>query len=184
MLEDEHDLILKAKGGEAEAFGRLYDHYLPAIYRFILLKVGQREEAEDLTHHVFLKAWTSMGTSYSEQGFPFSSWLYRIARNSVIDHYRRIKPTSSIEEEENREELINRPAVESLIDKKEASKQIMSALKELKETEQDVVIMRFIEDLSVKETAEAVNKSEGAVKVIQHRALEKIRKILKVDENG
>jgi len=176
MLEDEHKLIVEAKGGEAEAFGRLYDYYLPAIYRFILLKVAQREEAEDLTHQVFLKAWQNI-SDFSVKGFPFSSWLYRIARNLVIDHYRKIKPVINIDEKLVSEKLIFRPALSELDDKQDVSR-IMTALKQLQEIEQDVVIMRFIEDLSIKEISTTINKSEGAIKLIQHRAIKKIKIIL------
>jgi RNA polymerase sigma-70 factor (ECF subfamily) len=176
MLEDERKLILEAKGGEAEAFGRLYDYYLPAIYRFILLKVSQREEAEDLTHQVFLKAWTGI-SGYSEKGLPFSSWLYRIARNLVIDSYRRSRPVISIDEEFVSEKLIFKPNILSIDDKKDIAL-IMSLLKQLKDIERDVIIMRFVEDLSVKEVSEATNKSEGAVKLIQHRAIKRLKELL------
>jgi len=176
MLEDEHKLIMEAKGGEGEAFGRLYDYYLPAIYRFILLKVSQREEAEDLTHQVFLKAWQNI-SGFSARGFPFSSWLYRIARNIVIDHYRKGRPVISIDEELVVEQLILRPDITALDDRQDITL-IMGSLKELKDIERDIVIMRFVEDLSIKEVAIIVNKSEGAIKVIQHRALNKIREIL------
>ena len=87
MLDGEKRIIQDAVGGEASAFGLLYDHYQPKIYRFVLVKVGRREEAEDLTHQIFLHALQNIG-SYEHLGFPFSSWLYQIARNQIIDHYR------------------------------------------------------------------------------------------------
>ena len=176
MLEDEQKLIMEAKGGEAEAFGRLYDYYLPAIYRFILLKVSQREEAEDLTHQVFLQAWQNI-SNFSARGLPFSSWLYRIARNLVIDRYRKTKPVISIDEEFISEKLIFRPALYKIDDKQDIAR-IMSALKKLRDIERDVVIMRFVEDLSTKEISITIKKSEGAIKLIQHRALKKIKTIL------
>ncbi len=176
MLEDEQKLIMEAKGGEAEAFGRLYDYYLPAIYRFILLKVSQREEAEDLTHQVFLKAWQNI-SGFTEKGFPLSSWLYRIARNLVIDYYRKTKPVVSIDEELILEQLIMRPDITALDSKRDVAR-IMASLQVLKDIERDVVIMRFIEDLSIKEVAMTISKSEGAIKVIQHRALNKIKILL------
>ena len=176
MLEDEQKLIMEAKGGEAEAFGRLYDYYLPAIYRFILLKVSQREEAEDLTHQVFLQAWQNI-SDFSVKGLPFSSWLYRIARNLVIDRYRKTKPIISIDEEFVSEKLIFRPSLSEIDDKQDIAR-IMSALKKLRDIERDVVIMRFVEDLSTKEISITIKKSEGAIKLIQHRALKKIKTIL------
>lgn len=180
MLEDERNLIIRATGGEAEAFGRLYDHYMPMIYRFILLRVAEREEAEDLTHQVFLKAWQNIG-GYSEKGLPFSSWLYRIARNSVIDHYRRTRPVADLEDEENSEELIVRPDILDKLDLKSDARKAFEAISSLKDIEREIVIMRFVDDLSVKEVAEAVGKTEGAVKLAQHRALNKLRTILSED---
>ncbi|MCK9187063.1 MAG: sigma-70 family RNA polymerase sigma factor [Candidatus Colwellbacteria bacterium] len=180
MLEDEQKLVVEAKGGKTEAFGQLYDYYLPMIYRFILIKIGHREEAEDLTHQVFLKAWQNI-SSYTEQGFPFSSWLYRIARNSIIDHYRKSKPSINIDKLANIEELTFRPNIKKLDDKKNIAK-VMKCLDDLKDMEKDVVILRFIEEMSVKETAESIGKTEGATKVIQHRALKKLKDILGQEE--
>ena len=91
-MKEEPELIKKAKNRNPEAFGLLYDQYLPAIYRFILLKIGDKVTTEDLAHQVFLSAWQNI-ENYQTQGFPFSSWLYRIAHNAVIDYYRTGKKT-------------------------------------------------------------------------------------------
>ena len=90
MLEDEQKLVKQAQDGGVEAFGLLYDHYLPRIYRFVLLKVSHREDAEDLSHQAFLKAWENI-EQYDFRGYSFGSWLYRIARNVTIDYYRSAK---------------------------------------------------------------------------------------------
>lgn len=177
MLDGEIKLIESAVRGKASAFGLLYDHYQPKIYRFVLIKVGRREDAEDLTHQVFINAWQNI-SNYKDLGFPFSSWLYRIARNQVIDRYRTKKPEISLEEvdEENFAALgIN----EKSIDDKIQIERVMKALKELKEDYRDVLIMRFVEDLSVREAAFAVGKSEGAVKLMQHRAIKELQRLLK-----
>jgi len=181
MLEGERNLITKAKNGESEAFGLVYDHYMPKIYRFVLVKVSRREEAEDITHQVFLKAWTAIGTYYSEGELPFSSWLYRIAKNTVIDHYRRERPTLNIDDHEGSDELITRPDLDNKIDLEEKTKKLLETIKSLKETEREVIMLRFVEDMPTKEVAEAIGKSEGAVKVIQHRALENLRRKLQKD---
>ena len=97
MIDGEEKLIQDAvKEGDSSAFGKLYDHYQPMIYRFVLIKVGRREEAEDITHQVFLQAWQNIRT-YRHRGHPFGSWLYRIARNQVIDHYRSRKDDVPLE---------------------------------------------------------------------------------------
>lgn len=180
MLEEERKLIKKATVGESEAFGLLYDYYLPKIYRFILIKVSHREEAEDLSHQVFLQAWQNI-REYDDRGHPFSSWLYRIARNTVIDYYRKNKQLISLHDSvpfqlAEETEINNKTAV--LIE----FERVLTALKQLKPTDQEVIILRFIEEFSVAETATSVNKTEGAVKLIQHRALKKLKKILEKSE--
>ncbi len=108
MIDGEEQLVEQAVGGNSSAFGSLYDHYHPAIYRFIAIKVSSREEAEDITHHVFLSAWTKIRT-YKHRGHPFSSWLYQIARNLVIDHYRSKKNDISLDKIDPESSII--PAV-------------------------------------------------------------------------
>ncbi len=182
MLEDERQLIKLVKEGRSEAFGRLYDYYLPKIYRFVLIRTaGQREEAEDLSHQVFLKAWQNI-KNYNDRGHPFSSWLYRIARNSIVDYYRQNQTTIlSLEEL-----TINEP--EGVFEEEKEIglainiKNVVKAVQELKQIEQDVIIMRFVEDMPIAEVALNIGKSQGAVKLIQHRALKQLKKIL--DENG
>lgn len=176
MLEDEATIVARAREGEAQAFGVLYDHYQPQIYRFIFLKVSRREEAEDLTHQVFLSAWKNV-RGYENLGHPFSSWLYQIARNQVIDHYRVRKPEVDLEAIEA-QQLATHENHEATLDGRLEIEKVRHAMKELSQEYQDVIIMRFVEELSVRETAEALGKSEGSVKVMQHRAIKELKKIL------
>jgi RNA polymerase sigma-70 factor (ECF subfamily) len=173
---EEEKLIRSAVGGDSSAFGSLYDRYQPAIYRFIVVKVGSREEAEDITHHVFLSAWTKVGT-YKHRGHPFSSWLYQIARNMVIDHYRSRKDDVSLDKLDPESSIIPAVAQSDLSIKLELEK-VHRAIKELKPDYQDVIILRFIEDLPLKETATILKKSEGAVKLAQHRAIKELKEKL------
>ena len=179
MLEHEDKLIQKAKEGDGDSFRALYNHYIEPIYRFVYLKVTNREEAEDLTHEVFLSSWQNL-SSYKSRGTPFGSWLYRIARNKVIDHYRTRKPKVSldlIEEEAG-------PAIESsesALDLDLDIRRVKGFFHKLTSVEKDVTIMRFIEGLSHEEIAAALGKSEGAVRLIQHRALNALRDLLKDD---
>lgn len=176
MLDGEKSIIKDAVGGEASAFGALYDHYQPMIYRFVLVKVGHREEAEDLTHQVFLSAWQNI-ESYRDMGFPFSSWLYKIARNAVTDFYRSAKEATSLEQV-NPEFFAVPAAMQVGMDKIFEIEKVRKAIGQLDRTYQDVVIMRFVEDLPIKEVALALDKSEGAIKLIQHRAMKKLKEIL------
>jgi len=176
MLDGEKQVIIDAIGGEASAFGLLYDHYHPAIYRFVLIKVGRREEAEDLTHQVFLSAWQNI-KKYKDLGYPFGSWLYQIARNQVIDHYRTAKRTQSLEDLDP-DYAVSSSDDEADTENKLEMEKIKTALTKLKPLYQDIVIMRFIEELSIKETAAALGKSEGAIKLLQHRAIKQLRTVL------
>ncbi|MBU6500371.1 MAG: sigma-70 family RNA polymerase sigma factor [Patescibacteria group bacterium] len=176
MLDGEEKLIKRAIRGGASAYGTLYDYYQPKIYRFVLIKVGRREDAEDLTHQVFLSAWQNVG-SYKSMGFPFGSWLYQIARNSIADYYRSRKQETSLENVDP--EYFVAPAIAHFgTDEKMEMERVMLAVQKLKPEYQDIVIMRFVEDMSVKEAAAAMDKSEGAVKLLQHRAINELKKIL------
>ncbi len=175
MLDGEENIIKSAVAGEASAFGLLYDYYQPKIYRFVFIKVSRREEAEDLTHQVFLSAWENI-ENYKHLGFPFSSWLYRIARNEVIDYYRTKK--NNVELEKADSEISEPPTAEFAIEKKFELENVRGAIGKLKPEYQDVIIMRFVEDLSPKEIAAALGKTEGAVKLLQHRAIKNLKALL------
>ncbi len=175
MLEGELNHIKEAKKGNQAAFGLLYDHYIPKIYRFVFLKTGNKAEAEDLTHEVFLSAWQNI-YKYKHQGFPFSSWLYQIAKNAVIDHYRTAKKNLTIEGID--ENLVKMAATHpDKLDFDLELEKLKKIISLLKPEYQDVLIMRFIEDLPQEEIAAAMDKSEGAVRLIQHRALKELKNI-------
>lgn len=179
-MKEEDKLVNKAKNGEARAFGQLYDTYLPPIYRFIFLRVGGvKAEAEDICHQVFLKAWQNI-KDYEFQGFPFSSWLYRIAQNTIIDYYRTKKQSVSIEQvaEDVFSESSN---VDQSIDRDFELEKVKLAIAKLEPDQQNVILMKFVNDLSNKEIAAILNKSEGAIRVIQHRALKQLKQ--HVDES-
>lgn len=176
MLDAEREVIAQAQTGNPDAFGKLYDHYLPNIYRYVFAKINHREETEDITHEVFLSAWKNI-QRYAYSGFPFSSWLYRIARNRVIDHYRLQRQDTSIE-------LVDPDALrltsttEQLLDTALAWNHVRTALQRLNDQEQEVLILRFVNDLSPKEIATVLDKSEGAIRVIQHRAIATLKRLI------
>lgn len=172
-MQEEEKLIQKAQKGEKDAFGELYDVYLPKIYRFVFLKVGRRADAEDLCHQVFLSAWRNIRT-YRSRGFPFSSWLYRIAHNAVIDYYRTWKEHVDIDLV-SAEYFSAEPGMEHSFDQNAELALVKEVLSTLREDEQTILIMRFVNELSNKEIAQALNKSEGAVRVMQHRALKQLK---------
>jgi len=176
MLDGEENLIKRAIKGEASAFGSLYDCYQPKIYRFVLIKVGRREEAEDLTHQTFLNAWQGM-ESYKHMGFPFSSWLYKIAKNQIADFYRSHKNETSLEKVDP-EYFVAPASVQFETEEKMEMEKVVLAIRKLKPEYQDVIAIRFVEDLSIQEAAKALEKSEGAVKLLQHRAIKELKRLL------
>lgn len=176
-MQSEKELIEKSKTGDSGSFGVLYDKYMPPIYRFILVKVGHKHDAEDLTHQVFLKAWQNIGT-YADEGHPFSSWLYKIANNSVIDHYRTKKTDISIEWIPEEKVGSNENDIPSQVDQEINLDKIRIGIMKLEQDQQSVLLMKFVNDLSNTEISEALGKSEGAIRVIQHRALKQLKKNL------
>jgi len=177
MKELEKELIKKAQNGEAQAFGLLYDIHVEAIYRFVYLKIGSKADAEDITQQVFLNAWQNIHR-YRYQGFPFSSWLYKIAHNAVIDFYRSHNLRADIDLE-SAEEIIqeNEAEQENKTDYNLDLEKIKKAIRQLPADQQSIIIMRFVDDLPIKEIARILEKNEGTIRVIQHRALKQIKKI-------
>lgn len=176
MVEGEPQLIASASDGDKTAFSVLYNHYVAQIYRFVYVKTNSKPEAEDVTHDVFLSAWQNIG-GYRHKGFPFSSWLYQIARNKIIDHYRTKKFTAPIDETtEGIADLAVKADVAA--DQTLELARIQSAMRELSDDHQNILIMRFIDDLSPAEIAKALEKTEGAVRLMQHRAIKNLRAIL------
>ncbi len=166
-------LVRAAKSGDASAFGELYERYRDAIYRYCLSRTGTAHDAEDLTSDVFVKALHSIDR-YQERGLPFVAFLYRIARNAAIDRSRTLKQPLSVDE------LVTQPASSQNV---EADAMLavdrsilLAALTKLKTDHRDVIVMRFIEGYSALEVAAALGKTEGAVRTLQHRALERLRK--------
>ncbi|MDI6820838.1 MAG: sigma-70 family RNA polymerase sigma factor [Patescibacteria group bacterium] len=175
-MKEEIEIVKKAKNGDEKAFGKLYDEHMPRIYRFVLLRTGRKADAEDLTHQIFMNAWQNVNR-YEFRGFPFSSWLYRIANNAVIDYYRTWKNNQPLETTAE-EVLTESPNFDEQLDQQLNLKIVKAAINDLEQNQQNVLIMKFVDDLSNKEIAEALEKSEGAIRVIQHRALKQLKNII------
>ena len=175
MTEEQLKQILrKAQDGETEAFGLIYDHFSERIYRFIYFRVGHKEIAEDVMSDTFVKAWQKINQINSPEAL--SGWLYQIARNNIIDYYRLKKETVALEEVIDRLEDIVNP-----VDTANASlqqKRILDNLSLLTDEQQQVIKYRFFEDLSNEEIAYVMGKSEGAIRVIQHRAIARLKELL------
>lgn len=173
------DLVERAKNGEEEAFGLIYDRFLTQIYRFIFLKVSNQHDAEDLSQQVFIKAWGAIDR-FEEEGAPFESWLYKIARNLVIDFYRTKKSTTELEE--NMMIIDSRIDTEEVIFLKQSGSKIVKAIGCLTDEQQNIIILRYTEDLSYKEISKIMKKNQPALRILQHRAINKLKAILEKEE--
>lgn len=137
-------LVRRAQNGDAEAFGKIYDLMLDKIYRFVFFRVGRREDAEDITEAVFLKAWQGL-RSYKEVGPPFEAWLFKITRNAVIDHWRTRKQSVSIEAFGDIEDSHNL-LPDEIVSRKSQIDQIYRGLKKIRSSYQEIIILKFFEE--------------------------------------
>lgn len=171
----EAELVSRAVKRDAAAFGCLYELYLDRIYRYVFYRVGSVSEAEDLAEQVFLNAWEAI-ERYEARGAPFAAWLYRLAHNLVVDHYRSKKPSAPLDEVDEAEEAGDdvATAVEGVLEIQE----LREALVRLHPDYQRLIVLRFVEGLSHSEVAQIIGKSEGATRVIQHRALQALARAL------
>lgn len=163
-------LVADAKKGDKNAFGILYQEYLTPIFRYLYARLGSRQEAEDLSQVVFIKAWQAI-KNFHFQKKPILSWLYTIARHSLIDFTRKKKEILS----ENIR--IIEPDNFSNIDevRQEKFKTIKQAIGKLNPNHQEIIILKFIEEKSNKEIAQLLNKREDAVRAMSHRAIKSLR---------
>jgi RNA polymerase sigma-70 factor, ECF subfamily len=161
---------------DPNAFGELYDRFVERVYRYLYFRAGSHPEAEDLTEQVFLKAWEAIGR-YRWQGRPFLAWLYRLARNTHIDHVRTHKPTTSLNNDERPVELASSAAAVELARTLDADL-LAHALNQLTPDQQQVIVMKFMEGLDNEQIAQSMDKREGAIRALQMRALMSLRRVL------
>lgn len=176
-IASEDNLVKKAAKGDTEAFALLYERYIDPIFRYIYFRVDDVRDAEDLTENVFIKVWEAL-PNYKLNGFPLSSWLYRIAHNAVIDFHRK-KIALPMDDEDWNSFSENQVNILADIENREQVRELIKAITLLPEDHQQVIVLRFIEGLSHKEIAQIIGKNDGACRMIQHRALEELHKILK-----
>jgi RNA polymerase sigma-70 factor (ECF subfamily) len=158
----------------------LYDEHHESIFRYLWLRLGDRQLAEDLTGDVFMRMLSAL-PGYRSVGLPFRAWLYRIAHNLLIDHIRKTNhrqpvPLEAVEGHADEDHSFSEFERRLQVD------QLGWALAQLDEAQREVVVLRFIAGLSLKETALAVGKTEAAVKSMQHRSLAALRQLLSEPE--
>ena len=169
-------LIKRAAGGNFEAFGELYNIYLERIYRYVFYQVRDKMTAEDLTEEVFLKAWKSIDTCRGKEQ-TFSSWLYRIAHNHVIDNLRSQRKYLSTDMEALAEVSSPELGEEGKLERQE----MLEVISDLPQNQKQVIILKFIEGFDNREIGQIMGKSQGAIRVLQMRALATLRQRLSVE---
>jgi len=172
---DDALLIQGAINRDADAFGKLYDMYVDRVYRHIYYRVSNVADAEDLTQQVFLKAWQAIDR-YKKTASPFVAWLITISHNLVVDFYRTRKDKTYLDAEVTADDSASSP--ERVAEAHFEQQRLRRAILQLRGDGQQVVLLRFIEGFEFKEIASLLGKSEGAIRVILHRALVKLRHIL------
>ena len=173
-VADELELVCRSQAGDQDSFARLYDAYLERIYRYVYFRVADQQWAEDITSQVFLKAWEKLD-SYQPRSSPFIAWLYRIAHNAVIDNYRTYKVSVPLENVSSAEISLE-DGIDEKLDLQIESQRIREALQELTNEQQQVLILKFISQLSTAEIAKQIGKQPGAIRALQMRALQGLAK--------
>jgi len=171
-------LVGEARAGDAWAFGELFDHFHLPVYRYVASRVRHPSDAEDLTQLVFVKALEAL-PRYETRGIPFGGWLFRLARNAVIDHVRTSHEHADLAQSVERagteagpdELAVNRQEIEA----------VRSALSALTDDQRDVIALRFFAGLSAREAADAMGKQEGTIRGLQFRAIAALRRQLGIE---
>lgn len=173
-------LVARAQSGESDAFGVLYERYVEQIYRYVRSRVTLKRDAEDLTESVFVRSYEALDR-YEERGHPYSAFLYQVARNVLVDHYRR-------PEEEGLEEspplVATGLGLEGRIERDEEVERIQRAMAELPDDYQEVIRLRVLMSLPTATAAEWLDRSEGAVRVLLYRALKSLRQKVDAQRNA
>ncbi|MFL6140805.1 MAG: sigma-70 family RNA polymerase sigma factor [Labedaea sp.] len=173
---DSWDLVHAAQQGDTAAFGRLYDRYVDVVFRYVLFRVGDRELAEDVTSETFLRALRRI-TTVSYQGRDVGAWFVTIARNLVLDHVKSSRFRLEVATAE-----VDAQRVESGPEQQVLSKVTNAALlqcvDQLGDDQRECIVLRFLHGLSVAETAAVMQRNEGAVKALQHRAVRRLAQLL------
>ena len=159
-----------------EKFSQIYDQYIDKIYRFVFLKVSSQETAEDICSEAFTRVWQSMdkGTKIENT----QAFIYQIARNLVTDHYRQNSKAKLVSIDNCKEIEDNQPNLEEKSLLKSDINNVKLALNNIKPEYQDIIVCHYLDDLSIPEIAEIMNKSEGTTRVMLHRALKALRVVV------
>ena len=170
----------RLKKRDQEAFTEVYDENVADIYRFVYFKIGSEEEAKDLTSVIFLKTWNHVQNNTLEDAKTLRALLYKVARNAIIDHYREKgnQKNISLDDAENPIDIADESNEVERLSQEQEMELIRRKLPLLKEEYREIIIMRFINDLTLEEIADVTQKTKGNIRVIMHRALTALRELM------
>src|SRR4030081_2644079 len=169
--DDERDLVERAKR-DPRQFGALYDRHFQQIYRFVYSRVREQTAAEDVTSEIFMKALRAM-PRYQDTGRPFAAWLYQIAVNAIADRYRMLRPAQPLDDFHDLS--VAAPALEDLAAHRDELRRIWTLVEQLPGQQKTALVLKFQEDMKIEDIAVAMGKSPGAVKLLIHRGVSRLR---------
>ncbi len=173
----ERTTVDRARTGDQQALADIYDWYMPRVYRYVVARVGNPAEAEDLTEEVFLKMLGAIG-GFRWREVPFSSWIFRIAHNCIATHYRKTAQRGGATSELSEDMLDGRPDLATAVEERITMEEVRRASQMLPDAQREVIALRFAVGLSIADTAKALGKREGNIKALQHKAVAKLQKML------
>jgi RNA polymerase sigma-70 factor, ECF subfamily len=178
-------LVTAAQGGDGEAFGRLFDTYVDTVHRYISYRVRDHALAEDLTSETFLRALRRI-SSYTWQGRDFGAWLVTIARNLIADHFKSSRYKLELTTSDLVEAGIDRtePGPEDQVLAGLTNDTLLAAVTRLNPEQQECIVLRFLQGMSVAETAAVLGKNDGAIKALQYRAVKALGRLLPAEALG
>lgn len=177
-MNDEHlvpELVARARGGDVEAVGALYDHYADRVFRFVRSRLSRQQDAEDVSQRVFLQMIQAL-PRYQSRGTPFGAWLFRIARNAVIDHQRTHRQHEPLDAATDTASGQRGP--EEMAMTSSEMDRVGAALAQLTDEQREVITLRFVAELSPGEIAAVLGRRQGAIRATQFRALQALRRLL------
>lgn len=170
-------LVEAAQHGDAAAFGELYDQYVDSVFRYVLFRVGDRTLAEDVTSETFLRAFRRI-TSISYQGRDVGAWFVTIARNLVLDHVKSSRFRLEVATADPDDGTAVTVGPESQVLTQLTHTELLRCVRQLGDDQRECIVLRFLQGLSVSETALIMGRNEGAIKALQHRAVRRLAQLL------
>lgn len=174
-VPDIDGLVRRAQAGEREAFSNIYEHFFGGVFKYVSFRVRNYSVAEDLVQETFVRAFQSL-SSFQPRGYPFSSWLFRIAHNLVVDHFRQNSKATLSWDEVALTSSEREP--DEVAEAKLEAEELLAAMSRLTDAQRRVLELRFGGGLSLEETAKVMGKKANAIKALQHSAVQALRRIM------